>query len=187
MITPKAFKHPEADKYIDNTRSLVELSRRMNDGFYIFDQKTLETVYANRSILNVLGYSVAEIKALGEKWIKKVVHPDDFAILSRHIAHFAHLKTGQRTRVVYRVKDSNDLYKVVETSALMIDADGGNLIIGISRILESNKPESIVDKNSPEKHRCINCDKLLGKNGHLDKSVEVKCGRCGEYNSISLP
>lgn len=187
MITPKAFKHPEADKYIGNAQSLVELSRRMNDGFYIFDQKTLDTVYANRSILNVLGYSIGEIKALGEKWIQKVVHPDDFAILSRHIAHYAHLKIGQRTRVVYRVKDSSDLYKVIETSALMIDADEGNLIMGISRILESNKPELIVDKNSSENHRCINCDKLLGKNSLFDKSIEVKCGRCGEYNSISIP
>jgi len=185
MITPKPFKHPDVNEYIGNARALIELSRRMKDGFYIFDQKTLITKYANRSILNVLGYSITQMKSFGEEWSKEVVHSEDFAILSRHIAHYAHLKPGQRTRVVYRVKDSKGIYKVVETTALVIDANEGTLIMGISRIIDSTDPERLVARDNLSDHRCTNCDKLLGKDGLLEKSVEVKCGRCGEYNTIS--
>ncbi len=185
MITPKPFKHPDVDEYIGNTGALIELSRRMKDGFYIFDQKTLVTMYANRSILNVLGYSIARIKGLGEEWTKEVVHPEDFAILSRHIAHYAHLKPGQKTRVVYRVKEADGTYKVVETTALVIDADEGNLIMGVSRIIDSKEPERLVARSNQADHRCTNCDKLLGKDGVLEKSFEVKCARCGKYNTIS--
>jgi PAS domain-containing protein len=186
MITPKPFKYPDSRKYVGDTRALVELSLRMNDGFYIFDQKTLITMYANRSILTVLGYNVAQIKSLGDEWIKEVVHADDFAIVSRHIAHYAHLKSGQRIRVVYRIKDAKDIYKVVETTAFLINAAEGNLIMGISRIIDSTEPKNLVDSGNQADHRCVNCDKLLGKNGLLEQSVEVKCGRCGEYNTISI-
>ena len=186
MITPKPFKHPDANEYTGNTRALVELSRQMSDGFYIFDQKSLITMYANRSILNVLGYSIAKIKSLGEEWSKQVVHPEDFAILSRHIAHYAHLKPGQRSRLVYRVKDSKDIYKVIESTVLVVSANDGNLIVGVSRVVDSNEPERLATRDSMLDHRCINCDKLLGKEGLLEKSVEVKCGRCGEYNTISV-
>lgn len=186
MITPKPFKHPDVNEYTGNTRALVELSRRMNDGFYIFDQDTLLTMYANRSILNVLGYSIARIKGLGEEWSKEVVHPEDFAILSRHIAHYADLMPGEKSRVVYRVKDAKGLYRVVETTALIVAADGSNLIIGISRIIESKEPDRILSRENLSDHRCTNCEKLLGKAGLLEKSVEVKCGRCGEFNTISI-
>ncbi len=185
MITPKPFRHPDANKYIGNTRALVELSRRMNDGFYIFDQKTLVTMYANRSILSVLGYSIARIKSLGDEWVKMVVHPEDFAIVSRHIAHYAHLKPGTRTRVEYRIKDAKDTYKIVETTALVIDCSEGNLIMGISRIMNSKDSEHLVGGINQTDHRCTNCEKLLGKDGLIDNSVEVKCARCGEYNTLS--
>lgn len=185
MITPKPFKHPDVNKYIGNTRALVDLTRRMNDGFYIFDQKNLVTKYANRSILNVLGYSIARMKAMGEEWTKEVVHPEDFPILSKHIAHYAHLKPGQKTRVVYRIKDIKGVYKIAETTALVIDADEGSLIMGISRIIDSKDPERLVTRDNLPHHRCTNCDKLLGKDGLLEKSFEVKCSRCGEYNTIS--
>lgn len=183
MIQPKPFIHPDASKYIGNTKELVKIFKRVKACFYVYDQSSKQVIYANKSILNVLGYSIAKITALGDNWISQVIHPDDFAIFSRHIANYPDLTLGQKSRIVYRVIDINGEYQKIESTAFAIAADEANLVIGISKPIDS---ASITITNTPASNdcRCTNCDKLLGKELIQDKIFEVKCNRCGEFNAL---
>jgi PAS domain-containing protein len=183
MIQPKPFIHPDISEYLGNTKELVNIFKRVNACFYVFDQKHGRVVYANKSVLNILGYSISEITSLGNDWIRKVVHPDDFAMFSRHVANYPNLVLGQKSRIVYRVIDINGDYQKIESTAFAIAADEANLVIGISKPAEL---KTVTDSSTPvsSECRCTNCDKLLGKELIQDKIFEVKCNRCGEFNAL---
>jgi len=57
----------------------------MPGGLQVFDLQKQRSVYMNRTVASVLGYSPAEIDELGDGVAQTLMHPDDLARFPAHI------------------------------------------------------------------------------------------------------
>ncbi|MFQ3597465.1 MAG: PAS domain S-box protein [Chloroherpetonaceae bacterium] len=72
---------------------------------YIFDLDEQRNIYANRDILDVLGYTPEDIADLDGAFFPALLHPDDAAKVSQHFSKLRDDKTGEVYEVEYRLKD----------------------------------------------------------------------------------
>lgn len=71
---------------------------------YVFNQETQSNDYANRSLGEVLGYSVEDIQAMGDAFLPSLTHPDDLPKIGAHFAAIKDLKDNSILTVDYRIK-----------------------------------------------------------------------------------
>lgn len=185
MITPDTIKSPNLKQYVGNLDALLAVLDKIQESVYVYDPRTHASVYSNRSILHLLGYDEAKIKELGTAWTKQIVHADDLIFLTKHLTNLSQLEPGKRSRVAYRAKDVKGTWRMVESAGVMLTAADGKAaqVIGCTRLLEDALTDSAEQVHD---HRCTNCSKLLGKEKVNHAVVEVKCGRCGEYNDLTV-
>ena len=185
MIHKKKIDPPKLEQYIDNSAALIGALESVEESVYMFDATTDRAIYANRSILHILGYTTAQIGEMGTAWSEIVVHPDDYPYLSTHIANYQQLSPGSRSRVVYRVKDPHGKWHAAESTGLVLAprAAGRKLVLSTTRLIPET--DATTPKNGHD-HRCNNCARLLGKENYEKAAVEIKCPRCGEYNDVSM-
>jgi PAS domain S-box-containing protein len=75
------------------------------DIIYIYDIVERKNVYSNDGIEKILGYSVDEIQKMGEKLIKKLMHPDDLKIyVNDTLSRYENAKDNQLIEHEYRMK-----------------------------------------------------------------------------------
>ena len=51
------------------------------------EEDTMRSIYLNRFAIDITGYSQEEAHALGSDYFRKVLHPDDFEVISQSITH----------------------------------------------------------------------------------------------------
>ncbi|MCB0165222.1 MAG: PAS domain S-box protein [Anaerolineae bacterium] len=74
---------------------------------YVYSLNEQRNIYLNRDIGSELGYTVAEIQAMGDQLLPSLMHPDDWA---RQPDHWAELMAGQDSQVFrheYRIHHKN--------------------------------------------------------------------------------
>lgn len=185
MIHTQKITPEKLEQYVGKNKALIEALESVEESVYVFDAIANKPLYVNRSILEILGYLPNQIKKMGTKWSELVVHPEDYPHLSNHILNYAKLSPGARSRVVYRVKDAKGIWHSAESTGLLLESSSVShkLVLGTTRIIP--EADDTPPKNGHD-HRCVNCAKLLGKENYEKSSVEIKCHRCGEFNTLSL-
>ncbi len=73
---------------------------------YIYDQIEQRNVYANRSVAEILGYSRAEIQAMGADLFAIICHPDDLAMVCAASQKIRTVDDHQIIETEYRVRDA---------------------------------------------------------------------------------
>lgn len=71
---------------------------------YIFNQQTMSNEYANRSVMDLLGYSEVEVRDMGTDMLKTVVLPEDQPALFRYLDGLRDLSEGEDSSHEYRVR-----------------------------------------------------------------------------------
>lgn len=74
---------------------------------YLYDIQTESNVYTNREISTVLGYTPAEIKAMGPSLFQNLIHPEDLSLIT---AEYARINAAQERDILefeYRMKRAN--------------------------------------------------------------------------------
>ncbi|HVU03842.1 MAG TPA: PAS domain S-box protein [Polyangiaceae bacterium] len=100
---------------------------RLVDGIpamlYVFDLKERRNVYANRSMTALLGLSLEEVKALGDRLLLTIVHPDD---LPRTLSHHERIPTvsdGRFLEIEYRVRAADGTYRWLHSWETILTRD----------------------------------------------------------------
>ena len=71
---------------------------------FVFDLDTMANVYSNRNVAEFLGYSVAEVQAMGSDLLSVMLHPDDLPLVQSHFAQFAGKADGEVVELEYRAQ-----------------------------------------------------------------------------------
>lgn len=106
---------------------------------YVFDLVARKTVYANRELVEVLGYkssSAHESSADFDQVAMRLFHPDDLSALRLHHESLRRAREGDVQRIEYRARhaDGNWLWFSAWESPLTRDADGRvRQIVGIAQ------------------------------------------------------
>ncbi len=109
---------------------------------YVFNQKTQSNEYSNRSIGDLLGFSAAEIREMGEALMPTLCHPDDLPVIGAHFAALQTLQDGQVETVEYRMRNKQGhwVWLLSYDTIFSRDTDGSVLChIGVATDITSQK------------------------------------------------
>jgi PAS domain S-box-containing protein len=188
MITPKKITPGKVENYLSNLSAFNKAVTSLQESISIISAETLKPLYASCSLLQILGYSEKQIQAFGEDWGRKITHPDDYLFVSNHIRNYIVIPPHTRSRVVFRMRDSNGRWRQIESvSHALVGKSKPKAVTHIMTISRDITVED-VEQDTPDAqtaidHRCSNCKKLLGRRVQ-EQEIEIKCVRCGEYNHI---
>jgi diguanylate cyclase (GGDEF)-like protein/PAS domain S-box-containing protein len=98
------------------TKTISELSEKQHfiqrifetapNVLLIYDLVDQITVFANREIVTILGYTPSEIQSMGPSFLRHLVHPNDAAMLDDHFDRFNTLPSGETLEIEYRLRDA---------------------------------------------------------------------------------
>jgi PAS domain S-box-containing protein len=74
---------------------------------YIYDLHENRNVYCNREITTTLGYSPAEVQAMGAAFFTNLMHPDDFAKMPDYYRQIEAAQDGDIFEIEYRMRHAN--------------------------------------------------------------------------------
>ena len=71
---------------------------------YLFNQTTMSNEYANRTVGEAMGYSAAEVQAMGADMMPNLCHPEDLPGVMAHLGHVATLEDGEVAEIEFRIR-----------------------------------------------------------------------------------
>lgn len=114
---------------------LVEsITTALPDLLYIYSLEWRRFVYANRSLLTMLGYSGTEANALRGQMLVKLIHADDAEKIEAHMSRVAALADGAITEFEYRLRDATGTWRWLYGRELVFQRDERGqamLILGV--------------------------------------------------------
>jgi two-component system, cell cycle sensor histidine kinase and response regulator CckA len=81
------------------------------DLIYIYDLRERRNLYANRGVLEFLGYSSARMQDLGSDLMGTIIHPEDLGLVEAHHARFATASDADAFTQDYRLRDADGLWR----------------------------------------------------------------------------
>jgi PAS domain S-box-containing protein len=96
------------------------------DLVYIYDLIERRNVYANRSVLDFLGYTPEQIQGLGSAFFENILHPGDAALVAAHHARFATAGDNEPLEIEYRMKHADGRWRWLRSREVLFlrDAQG---------------------------------------------------------------
>lgn len=133
----------EVEEEREITIALVEEQLRFRDSIttlvpnniYIFDIKNKTYVYVNDSFKEFLGYSLEQMKEMGESFFKDIIHPDDIEFLSQHLLQYDHAEKDEIIEFEIRAKHVGGSWRwmrIRESVFKKTDVGSVTQIIGIA-------------------------------------------------------
>lgn len=95
----------QAEAALQSSRRWVQQIADASPGIlYLYDLQHRRNLYVNRTIVDLLGYSAAEIRAMDQNLFQNLMHPEDVAGLSDYYAQMAIGNEGDVFEIEYRMK-----------------------------------------------------------------------------------
>ncbi|MBW4520620.1 MAG: PAS domain S-box protein [Scytolyngbya sp. HA4215-MV1] len=91
----------------ESQRFIQQISEASPNILYLYDIQEQRNVYSNREIATTLGYTPAEIRAMGSNLFQNLIHPDDLDRLSRYQAQIYAAQDGEIFEFEYRMRHAN--------------------------------------------------------------------------------
>jgi PAS domain S-box-containing protein len=98
---------------------------------YVFDLRSVTTVYQNRSWGRELGYSDAEVEAMQGRLLEHVLHPDDQARLGALLARWETVSDRDVLEVEYRMRRADGEWRWFEARDSVFERDSGGKVVSI--------------------------------------------------------
>ena len=133
----------------DKLRESQKLTQKILDCspnlIYIYDLSEKCNVYANKEILEFLGYTPEQIKSMGSELFAKILHPDDSKVVAEHHARFVNAADNVTYEVEYRMKHAGGEWRWLRSRDVLFNRtkEGlGKQILGSTQdITERKKAE----------------------------------------------
>lgn len=121
---------------------------------YLFDAIDQRNLYVNCQADDLLGYTPAEIRAMGDEFTSQVIHSQDFAQFPAHLAKLEESQPGTVVKLEYRMRHRNGRWRwfCSQDQVYRRTADGKvEQILGVARDISVRKQAEIALKESEER------------------------------------
>jgi PAS domain S-box-containing protein len=89
----------------ESQRFIQRIAEASPDILYIFDLEQQCNLYSNRQLAEILGYTPAEIQAMGSNFIPSLIHPQDLPKIIEYHQKVAITSDGDTLELEYRLQD----------------------------------------------------------------------------------
>jgi PAS domain S-box-containing protein len=117
---------------------------------YIYDLKKQCSIYCNREITSVLGYTPTEVQAMGAELGANLMHPEDRAKLPKHYAKIEAAEDGQIFELEYRMRHINGEWRWLYSRSSVFSRDQNGqvkLTIGAVQDMSDRKQAEVILRN----------------------------------------
>ncbi|MEC4804716.1 MAG: PAS domain S-box protein [Jaaginema sp. PMC 1079.18] len=94
-----------------DTQVIEKLANSSPTLLYLFDLERQQNIYANQALTKILGYTPAEIHALGNNLFPNLMHPDDIIRLPLNYQRFNQAQDGDTIEFEYRLRHKNGQWR----------------------------------------------------------------------------
>ena len=91
----------------ESQRWLSTLTEFNPNILYVYDLIEQRSVYFNRELFVILGYTPEEGQEMGTAFMQNTVHPDDLARILEHFQRFENVKDGEILELEHRMRHKN--------------------------------------------------------------------------------
>lgn len=91
----------------ENQRFTQQIIDTIPEILYLFSLKEQRNIFSNHQITELPDYSPEAVKAMGETFLTKVVHPDDLDKVKVHLTGYASIQDGELRQIEYRVRHAD--------------------------------------------------------------------------------
>ena len=96
--------------------------------FFVFDLQQRRTIYASRQADRHLGYSLAQLQAMGENVMAEIFHPDDLAAMPGMLKRWDSVRDGEVLESEFRVRHADGTYRWFLTTSSVFERDAQGLV-----------------------------------------------------------
>ncbi len=125
---------------------------------YIYDLSEHRSVYHNRELYSVLGYTPEELQEMGTTTVSKLMHPDDITRFWEYLKVFDTAKDGEIFEFEYRMRHKNGEWRWMfsRDSVFIRTADGKpKQILGAANDITDRKQAEQALKKSEERWQLV--------------------------------
>jgi len=122
----------------------------------VFDIDPQRTLFVNRSIATLLGYSTEEIEAMGAGLVPALMHPDDLPRFAAHRQHLRTLGDHETADVEYRLRERSGDWRWMQNRDAVFARDAAGAVsqvIGNAVDISERKHAQETIRRSEEVHR----------------------------------
>ena len=111
---------------LQESRNFASRLSESNPGIiYIYDIPSRSTTYLNSSVTKILGYTPEEIRAMGDRTIPTLVHPQDMATVAKYYQRFVNNRVeALETELRIRHKDGHWLWLALRSVTFDVSESG---------------------------------------------------------------
>ena len=126
---------------------------------YIYDLIERKNVYSNEGIMTLLGYSIEEVREMGDNLVSELMHPEDFKVyLDETVPRYQTAKDGELIEHEYRMKHKNGSWLWLHAKESIFNRLGNGKpkqIFGVNGDITENKLIKAALQESMEKYRAL--------------------------------
>ncbi len=135
-------------------RKIVESSPNL---IYVYDLQEQRNIFVNREITHILGYTPAEVQAMGERLATNLMHPDDIAsVLPDYHERLARANDDEIIEFEFRLRHANGEWHWLSSRSVVFSRDAAGQVkqnIGIAQDITTRKQMELALAESEEKFR----------------------------------
>lgn len=120
----------------ESQRFVERVTATMPDAVYVYDLKQRRSIYNNREIAHVLGYTPQEITDMGATVLQQLVHPDDYPRQQSGESRFMQAGDGDIIESQYRMRHADGSWRWINMrdTVFLRDAEGRTQqILGVAQ------------------------------------------------------
>ncbi|MEG4120651.1 PAS domain S-box protein [Microcoleus sp. N9_B4] len=142
-ITVDVTDRKQAELALQESQQFIQKVASATPGIlYLYDLEEQRNIYANTSLLALLGYTLDDITAMDSSLMPQLIHPEDLPKIVKHHASFAGIEDGETREIEYRVRaaDGQLLWLQSRDTIFSRNEDGqAKVIIGVSQDITTRK------------------------------------------------
>ncbi len=125
---------------------------------HVFDLATRRTVFINRSVASLLGFTPEQVKGMGTAVVASMMHPDDVPRFEQHLARVRRLADGDVAEFEHRMRDQTGEWRWFHTCDAVFERgkDGAaRQIIGMATDITARKAAELALVRSEQQFRTL--------------------------------
>ncbi len=156
------------EQQLKESQFFVErINQTIPDMVYVFDLDERKLVYSNRSYADVLGYTDAEIEALGENATDILLPPDEVDRYKQRIIGLKDLKDGEIHESTFRMlhKDGSIRWALFRTTPFERDSAGRlRRVLGLTRdVTEQVQAQELIRHSEDQLRKSLQHQRALNE------------------------